>query len=109
MLWFSEDKVVSKHVETCFRSDYDMSLWAASHQVHMHGAVRCYRQNRLGLLLLHERYKTGSKWQPYIENLPTRVKGVPLSSFGVSDMRALQDRKLTAQIDERFVFDCEAS
>lgn len=60
---------------------------------------------RLGLLLLHERYKTGSKWQPYVENLPARVKGVPLSSFGIADMRALQDDKLTEKIDERFVFD----
>lgn len=64
---------------------------------------------RLGLLLLHERYKTDSKWQPYVENLPTRVKGVPLSSFGIADMRALQDDKLTEKIDERCVFDYDIS
>lgn len=56
---------------------------------------------RLGLVLLHERFKTGSAWETYIQNLPSTFTGAPLSSFGAVEMRALQDRDLAAQIDKR--------
>lgn len=52
-------------------------------------------------MLLHERFKEGSKWGPYVGNLPRAFKGVPLSSFAAEEMRALQDRELAAEIDER--------
>lgn len=56
---------------------------------------------RLGLVLLHERFKTGSKWEAYIQNLPEKFRGIPLSSFSAVDIRALQDRDLAMAIDER--------
>ncbi|CAN0525853.1 unnamed protein product, partial [Ectocarpus sp. 12 AP-2014] len=64
---------------------------------------------RLGLILLHERYKTGSssKWEPYISNLPKRFKGVPLASFGAVEMRGMQDIALAGKIDQRQVSRCK--
>ncbi|CAN0508040.1 unnamed protein product [Ectocarpus sp. 8 AP-2014] len=64
---------------------------------------RTYPDLRLGLVLLHERYKTGSssKWEPYISNLPKRFKGVPLASFGAVEMRGMQDIALAGKIDQR--------
>lgn len=56
---------------------------------------------RLGLVLLHERFNTGSTWEPYLQNLPNAFRGVPLSSFNAVEMRALQDTHLEAKIDER--------
>lgn len=57
---------------------------------------------RLGLVLLHERYKTSpSAWEPYISNLPKRLKGVPLASFGAVEMRGMQDIVLAGKIDQR--------
>lgn len=57
---------------------------------------------RLGLVLLHERYKaTPSSWGPYVSNLPKRLKGVPLASFGAVEMRGMQDIVLAGKIDQR--------
>ena len=58
---------------------------------------------RLGLLLLHERFKGGSRWAPYTDNLPHAFRGIPLASFNAREMRALQDKSLAADIDERQV------
>lgn len=52
-------------------------------------------------MLLHERFKTDSAWENYIQNLPSTFRGVPLSSFSAVEMRALQDRNLAAQIDKK--------
>ncbi|CAM9263707.1 unnamed protein product [Ectocarpus sp. 4 AP-2014] len=70
---------------------------------------RTYPDLRLGLFLLHERYKAGSssKWEPYISNLPKRFKGVPLASFGAVEMRGMQDIALAGKIDQRRVFWCK--
>lgn len=44
-----------------------------------------------------------SEWEPYLQNLPERVRGVPLASFDNSQMVALQDAALAMVIDERRV------
>lgn len=63
--------------------------------------------SRLGLVLLHERYKAApSKWEPYISNLPKRFKGVPVAAFGAVEMRGMQDIVLAGKIDIRRVSLC---
>ena len=62
-----------------------------------------FAKYRLGLVLLHERFKGGSssKWEPYVSNLPKRFKGVPVASFGAVEMRGMQDIVLAGKIDQR--------
>lgn len=55
-------------------------------------------------MLLHERHKASpSKWEPYVFNLPTRFKGVPVAAFGAVEMRGMQDIVLAGKIDQRQV------
>lgn len=55
-------------------------------------------------MLLYELFKTGgSEWEPYVQNLPKKFRGVPLTSFDTIQMNALQDGSLKKKIDERRV------